>query len=338
MKRNLCYALLAGCVLLAGCDALLSPEPGQNTLKWKGMTFFFMGNERNRFETADFQQNISEIEQAGCNIVMLVPFWFQSDEQADSIAPHSDLTIPDDDFRQCCRLTLAAGLSFGVKPHIGLLNGQPRAATDPADRESWKGNYLDFILHYAEIAATEGAAIFCVGTELSILSADTELWAEVIAAVRNVYDGPLTYSPTPQEALSVRFWDRLEFIGVNAYFPLSKKEAPLLADFLFAWGYWNQMLRDLSRAYDRPLLLTEIGYINRRGAAADPGNYRLPGPPDERLQADLYRAALMAARESDVVSGMFWWQWELNDVGGPGNVDYTPRGKLAENVLGEFWR
>ena len=331
-------AIFVAIGLLFGCDAELSPDSADRSLTFRGMTIFFYGEERNRYESVDFATQLMEIRDAGADTVVLVPYWFQTDHRSSVIARSPARTIPDADFIAACRDVRAAGLDLAVKPHIDLDDGRFRNEIDPADLVAWRASYLTFIGHYAAIAADEGAVLFVVGTELTAMSSRTGFWRDVIAAVRQIFPGQLTYAPNPQEALSVAFWDDLDYVGIDGYFPLSKKPSPELEDFLFTWGGWGQMVNDLARAHQRPVLLTEIGYMNRTGAAADPGNFQIDGDPDESLQADLYEAALLASLEIDGLAGMFWWQWELGDVGGPSNLDYTPRDKRAERVLKEYWK
>ena len=45
-------------------------------------------------------------------------------------------------------------------------------------------------------------------------------WDELIAAVRTVYSGELTYAANFDQYRAVGFWPGLDLIGINAYFPL----------------------------------------------------------------------------------------------------------------------
>ncbi|MBD3322439.1 MAG: hypothetical protein GF350_15160 [Chitinivibrionales bacterium] len=285
-----------------------------------------------------FTQNIGRIKNAGANTIVLVPYWFQDHTRSSAVFPDTARTIPDSEFIAACSGVIESGLNLVVKPHIDVTSGTPRAEIEPVDRNAWKGSYLEFVLHYATIAENAGAAVFSVGTEFMALSKDTELWEEIIDSCQTRFHGELTYSACPQEALSVGFWDRLDYIGVNAWFPVSKREQPALEDMLFAWSTWKTMLRDISLRFGRAVLITEIGYMNSSRTAKNPGDFAAAGARDDQLQADCYRAALIAAGEMDFLHGMVWWQWELNTPDVAGGVDYTPEGKPAEMILQEYWR
>jgi hypothetical protein len=62
-----------------------------------------------------------------------------------------------------------------------------------------------------------------------------------------------------------------------------------------------------------------------------PGDNGLTGPPDPGEQADCYEAAFEAwSKETTWMQGIFWWNWP---VPAPGDTGYTPRNRLAEDVL-----
>ncbi|MBD3347073.1 MAG: hypothetical protein GF401_18620 [Chitinivibrionales bacterium] len=305
---------------------------------YKGMTIFFYGTERNTFDPVDFDNNLEKIAGLGVNTIVLIPYGFQETISSNHITRDDPRSIPDADFISACNRVVKRGFTLVVKPHVDVNTGDPRADIIPSDRPAWKASYLKFILHYAHLADTLGAHIFCVGTELTALSQDTHLWHEIIDSCRSRFRGLLTYSSCPQEVLSVQFWNKLDYIGANAYFPVSKRNNPMLEDMLFSWASWKEMLRDVSLSHHRDVLLTEIGYMNHTLAAENPGSFEHKGDRDDRLQADCYRAALIASEKMDFLHGMFWWQWELNDRGDTAAIDYTPRGRPAERVVKEYWQ
>lgn len=92
-----------------------------------------------------------------------------------------------------------------------------------ADLVSW--NYEKFIVHYAELAEKNKIEIFCVGTELHKTIYKEKEWRSVIAKVKSVYKGKLTYAANfHEEYQQIKFWDALDYIGVQAYFSLTQSE------------------------------------------------------------------------------------------------------------------
>ena len=82
-------------------------------------------------------------------------------------------------------------------------------------------------------AQAQGVELMCVGTELTSSVRYEARWREVIARVRSVYEGPLTYAANwHDEYLDIKFWDALDYAGLDPYFPLSDKEVAWQLDFL----------------------------------------------------------------------------------------------------------
>jgi hypothetical protein len=88
-----------------------------------------------------------------------------------------------------------------------------------------------YILPFAREAQQAGADMFCVGRELdSTVVAREADWRDVVARVRALFHGPLTYSANFDTWQAIGFWDALDFIGASAYFPLSDRADPGLAE------------------------------------------------------------------------------------------------------------
>src|SRR5690242_14455432 len=134
----------------------------------------------------------------------------------------------DGGLAETARAARAHGIRTMLKPHVWLMDmsgghwvGSIRMKSE-ADWRRWFACYERFIVHYAQLARASGMDALCVGTELEGTSDREADWRRVIAAVRRVYPGPLTYAANwSSEFERVRFWDALDFIGVQAYFPLS---------------------------------------------------------------------------------------------------------------------
>ena len=106
-----------------------------------------------------------------------------------------------------------------------------------------------------------------------------EHWRGVIAAVRRSYGGRLTYAANFDQYEAVAFWDALDLIGINAYFPLRRWEVPQLAVADLAGQLeagWRRVLsgiegfRRARRLADQQVLFTEIGYVARANATLRP--------------------------------------------------------------------
>jgi hypothetical protein len=99
-------------------------------------------------------------------------------------------------------------------------------------------------------------------------------WRDLIRAVRKVYTGRITYAANFDQYARVGFWDDLDWIGINAYFPLralDDRAAP--ATFTERWRRTFAEIDAMRRERgltDRQVLFTEIGYTRRRDSTVEP--------------------------------------------------------------------
>ena len=116
-----------------------------------------------------------------------------------------------------------------LKPHLWVGKGWPGdiQMTNDADWVVWFSNYEKFILHYAVLAEKHHIDMLCIGTELQKTVSREKEWRSLIKKIKEVYHGPLTYAANFYlEFEQIKFWDELDFIGIQAYFPLAKSKEP----------------------------------------------------------------------------------------------------------------
>jgi hypothetical protein len=178
------------------------------------------------------------------------------------------------------------------------------------DWERWFESYRGYILPFARQAQAAGADMFCVGRELdSTVVAREADWRDVVARVRAVFHGPLTYSANFDTWQTIAFWDALDFIGVSAYFPLSDRVDPGLAELEAGSERALAPLAAAARRLGKPVLLTEAGFPSIPSAARAPWREERVAA-DVWLQARCYEATLRALARQPAVEGVFFWLWE----------------------------
>jgi hypothetical protein len=209
-----------------------------------------------------------------------------------------------------------------------------------AEWEIWFASYRDFIADYASLAQANGVEQFCVGTELVGTTGREADWRQVISDVRSLFSGPITYASNHSgEETGIQWWDAVDYIGVDAYYPLTDKNDPTLIELKAAWVTPTLTLENLSRQYNRPIIFTEIGYRSVDGANQHPWEWQTGSTVDLQEQADCYRAALETFWGKPWFRGIYWWYWSTDpDQGGPEDMDYTPHNKPAETVLRNYYR
>ncbi len=232
----------------------------------------------------------------------------------------------------------ARGIKVLLKPHIWTRSGWSGSIAMKSDEDwaAWFQAYREFILHYADLAEQSGAEALAVGTELGGTTKREREWRSIIADVRGRYHGSLVYCANWAEDLSrTNFWDALDWIGVQAYYPLSDRREPTTAELIEGWRRPLAELEQLSRIWGKPVILTEVGYHSLDTAASRPWEWDLEGNLSLATQARCYEALFSALAEHPAVDGVFIWKWhpDYARAGGPADTEYSPQRKPAEAVL-----
>jgi hypothetical protein len=286
----------------------------------------------------------SHLAATGANWAGVLVTWYMDGRASADVAPDPLRTPTDAAVLQAIGELRAAGVKVMVKPHVDVRDGTWRGAIRPSDTAAWFASYEAFILRYARLAQAAGAEMFCVGTELATLSdaAQAARWASLIQAVRGVYRGTLTYAANAvgpgDEYTSVAFWPLLDVAGLDAYAPLTDALDPAVDELERAWRR-NRNGEDVVAAYrnwqashGKPVVITELGYRSADGANRAPYDFEAAAPPDPGEQADCYEAAFRVFSGEPWMRGILWWNWPVPPPA-PGDTDYTPRHKPAEDVL-----
>ena len=243
---------------------------------------------------------------------------------------------------QPLRLARQQGMTAFLKPHLAYWgSGFGWRGEITFDRpEQWErffAGYRDFILHQARCAQQADAQVFAVGTELDRTLVHEDRWRQLIAEVRGVYDGKLTYAANWDDVHRVGFWDALDYVGVQAYFPLSGAAAPSDAQLTRAWRGLVDRFAALSRQHGRPVLLTELGYAVSEAAADQPWADHAVG--DSAAGAELklrcMRIALAAIEDQPHLAGVYLWKWFPDNR--EQNREFTLQYDAMRHVIAEAW-
>ncbi|WP_457654210.1 glycoside hydrolase family 113 [Rhodocaloribacter sp.] len=294
---------------------------------------------------------LTRLHDLGVTHVTVIPYAFQPSKDRSEIRHNPDghwYSESDAGIRDLAGRLNRRGIKLILKPQIWLRGGAwtaDIAFETEADWQKWEAEYRRFIMHYARLAAETGAALLVVGTELATPVRTREaFWRGLIADVRAVYGGKLTYAANWHEDFEhVPFWDALDFVGVQAYFPITEASDPSLETLKAGWKPHLEALARVSRRTGRPVLLTELGYRSVPYAAAEP--WRWPSrnedrhvAPDFELQARLFEAFFEQCWSAPWLAGAIIWKWHP-DARGSRNRDlnFTPQGKPAERVIRQWF-
>ncbi len=340
-------AIGAGLLAAAGCtDTEASFSTGAtDTLSASGSVFDVRSvtlDARNRPDSS----LLVRLRDLGVTHITLVSFGWQ--EAADATGIRVDTSDgwyseSHHGIRTLARQADALGMGVILKPHLwvgGYDEEQDRSEIGfdtEADWARWEADYRRFLMLYARLATEVNADILVLGTELTRAATERpDFWRTLASDVRTVYDGKLTYAANWHKAYKqVQFWSALDYVGVQAYFPLTDAESPSLSALQDGWRRHQKALAQMHERTGRPVLLTEVGYRSATGAAEAPWVWpkRDDGAtPDSTLQARCYRALLSTVGRAPWLKGGIIWKWHPpSEVDGP--TAFTPQGKPAEAVL-----
>ncbi|MPZ22013.1 MAG: hypothetical protein GEU28_00345 [Dehalococcoidia bacterium] len=297
---------------------------------------------------------LDAMKAAGVTWVAVVPNWYMPTKESNQIRRHHD-TPTDASLRTFIREAHERGIRVLLKPHVDVETGDWRGEITPANDAAWFNNYKRMITGYARLAQQEGVEALVIGVEFNTMQDRTLRWRQVISAVRRAYDGQITYAANWNGYDGVQFWDDLDWIGIDAYFPLAGgNRNPRVAGMtqrlrghLDAVEDWRtQQGHPVSR---KPVVITEVGYTSVDGGSQSPSHYpdscAEPGVVvDMNEQRDAYTALFRAISERPWLAGVFLWWWDNPSTsdhyphGDDWECFYTPRGKPAMRVIINAYR
>ncbi|NQT32829.1 MAG: hypothetical protein HQ594_04060 [Candidatus Omnitrophica bacterium] len=301
------------------------------------MCFATWSNDRYLSPYSD--RSLEMLKELGVEYVQIVVTQYQEHYNSTKII-RTELTPSDKSVIHAIRKANKLGLKVMLKPHIDLINkdGSSYWRADigfqnEADWEKWFKSYKKFITHYANIGEKNLVDVFCVGTELSFTTQKPEYWLDIIAGVRTKFSGSLTYAANWDNYRNIKFWGNLDFVGIDAYFPLSYNSEPSQEDLSRGWQKWINEIEGFHAETDKPIVFTEIGYSSSAHAASDPWRNG-EGNADVEMQAKCYNAFFKEVWGKEWLAGVYWWKWAPSiHGGGKYNRRFTPLNKPSAQLI-----
>ena len=299
-----------------------------------------------QYSTPEADQALAELAATGAEWIALIVTCYQETYLDTEITCDLPRTPTDGDLAHVIQSAHNLGLKVMLKPHIDLNSdpdhwrGNIGQGFTEEQWQAWFNSYQVAITHYAMLAQAHKVEQFSVGTELVGTSQRETDWRQLITVVRKTYDGTLVYASNHGgEEQRITWWDALDYIGVDAYYPLTDKNNPTVAELEAAWEQPIAILETLHNRYKKPIILTEIGYRSVDGANRQPWEWGASGQVDGQEQADSYQAALQSLWGQPWLAGLYWWNWDtFPGQGGPGDTGFTPHNKPAEKVLQTYYQ
>ncbi len=293
------------------------------------------------YNTDASDSSLALLASIGTQWVAIIVTWYQDNAHSTSIYRDANRTPDDDGLIRAINRAHELGMSVMLKPHVDCQSGEWRGTisfNSESDWQAWFSSYINFITYYADLAEAHGVEEFCFGVEYEATMQREADWRRVIDSVRAHFSGPITYAANHDGYWNVRFWDALDYIGIDAYFPMTNMMDPPIDSLIARWNEIKPDLANLYNTYHKPIIFTEIGYRSVDGANMRPWEWGTSGNVDLQEQWDCYEAVRLSFNNIDWFAGIFWWYWKTDpNQGGPDDIDYTPHNKPAENVVRNWY-
>jgi ppGpp synthetase/RelA/SpoT-type nucleotidyltranferase len=294
------------------------------------------------------QEHVDEVLSVFANHAAVMPFGFIRDINSPEIIHNTDRQWFGETkagAKQYIELLQKNGVQVMVKPQIWIWKGEFTGTLTMNSEEDWKTlekSYDKFILTYAELAQETNAELLCIGTELEqFVKHRPEYWKSVIRKIRKVYNGKLTYAANWDEYPRTTFWEDLDYIGIDAYFPLSEEKTPSVEELKKGWQPWKKKITELSKKKDRPVLFTEFGYRSMDYSAKKPWLVdEHEATVNLEAQVNAKKAIFSEFWNEDWFAGGYVWKWfiEHDKVGGDKDNRFTPQNKPAQKVITAYYK
>ena len=324
---------------------LVSGSSGSQTLALKGFNFAHEGyNIYDGYLSQKASLSIQRLNGLGANSIAIVPYTGTGNTQQPSPFRLSNFAGGENDESVVMSNYFAQeeGMKTILKPQIWVRGAWPGdiRMQSQAEWDQFFQYYKKWILHYALLAEFSQIDLFCIGVELKYTTLEQpNAWRSLIKDIRKLYGGPLVYAANwGEEFEGLSFWDDLDYIGIDFYYPLAKKvevsEKELTKNFIQEL----QKVEQVAKAYDKSVILTEIGFRSITAPWQMPHDYPGDKGNNAQHQALCYKVVLNELKNHDWCEGIYFWKWpSYIEFTRPNDKDYSPIGKPAEEVLREYF-
>ncbi len=328
------FFMLLFCTLSVSCS-------GQRTEKMNGVSFVGAPNEIN-------ETHINPVVEVHANWAAVMPFGFLRNLKNPNVIFNIERQWwgeRKDGAKKTIELLNQRGIKVMLKPQIWVWRGEFTGNISMDSEENWKileKSYEDFILLYAELAEEMNVPLLCIGTELhTFVQKRSDFWNKLIKKIKSIYQGDLTYAENWDQFQRVPFWDQLDYIGIDAYFPVSESKTPTIEEMKIGWKNHKAQIMELQSAVNKKVLFTEYGYrsVHYTGkepwnASEEDGNINLQG------QNNALRVIYEEFWDESWFAGGFLWKWYHNhtEVGGERNNRFTIQNKPAEDLIKSLYK
>jgi len=269
------------------------------------------------------------VAECAINAVTFVVGASQDHCQSTEIHWRDNSAMPTDaELTELLAYARSLGLRNILKPMLNPADGYWRAYIRFFDEDvpcepkwsEWFSSYTEYMVHYARLAERTGTEMLLVGCELVGTDHREAEWRALIAQVRQVYGGLVSYNCDKYQEHNVAWWDACDAISSSGYYPVED------------WPAQIERIRRVVMRYDLPFFFAEAGCPSTAGSGGIPNDWTRIGkhPLDLAEQVRFYEAMFTHSEPLDWHFGYCLWDW-------PGIVhpSYDPLSDAGYRVMGK---
>ncbi len=321
----------------------------QHPVFQKGFCYAHEGYQiHNGYLSRKSDESLDRLRSLGTEWISVTPFGYMKERNKPSWLTYSSGAGAENDESVLSTFYSAKklGLDVMLKPHVLMHSwnfgwpGEIEMKTK-ADWQLFFKYYQSWIRHYAILAEMHNMDLFCVGVEFLKATGPehSDEWRAIIRSIRQIYSGPLVYAANWwQEFDQIEFWDELDYLGLNCYYPLHQGDDATLEELKAGVEKLLPDLEAAAKKYGKPVLLTEVGFTSTAASWKNPHERKRGATVQLDDQVIAYRAVFESFWDKSWFAGFYWWKWPTYlEYGGSDHSGFTPNGKPAEQVVAEWY-
>ncbi len=317
MKKLLLFVLC----LLQSCQLyhykrLKLPEHQDKKFNLKSVVL--TGYGRYSYSQESVEQYIEYLQDINANSASLLITCFTDNSSSSNVFCSEYDTPTISEIEYASQKIQNAGLLLNLRIYIDLQSKEWRCHWNPKDKEKAFMALENVLFKYVTLAEKVKAESIIIGAEYCHLTEPkyTKYWTGLIEKIRTVYKGKISYganwnipykSKFSSEYEQIQFWDSLDWIGIDYYWPLNKRYSPTTKNLHFHHQNNLVLIEDFAQKKKKNVLITEVGFPIEDGGSYNPFDWTLKGPINPEEHFENHKAFLEEYKKRNNIYGAFFW-------------------------------
>lgn len=313
---------------------------------WQGFNFAHEGYRvYNGYISKEATRSLQVLKDLGTTAVAIVPYTYMERPDRPTFLPFARDAGSENDESVIHAIHAAhnQGMQSLLKPQVWLGGGSWSgfvAMNSKADWITFFDHYYRWIRHFAMLAEIHEATALSVGVEFGKATlGHEEEWKTIFRKLRGIYSGQLTYCANwGEEFENLQFWDELDFIGLNCYYPLSSGSQPSQKELAQGFDNVLKKVEKIARRFQKPIVFTEIGFRPVEGTWKNPHAEAGGRAFQEKNQQMCYEVVHRSIHGKEWCQGILWWKWpSYLEYGKRNQTGFSPYNRAAEEVVKKWF-